>query len=242
MKPLLAVALWVFASAGPVSAAPAFPELTGRVVDGAGMLSAAVERRITQLLAEHERATTNQVVVVTLDHLDGYTIEEFGYQLGRHWGIGQEEVDNGALLIVAARERKVRIEVGYGLEGVLTDAVAATIVHTIVLPEFRLGRFARGIEGGVAAILQAIAGEFQAPPAERRERDSNPFGIIGLLIVVVGFQVIRGLGRGRRGRRRGLFIGGIPGGLGGSRGGGGFGGGFGGGGGGFGGGGASGGW
>ncbi|SFT94834.1 TPM domain-containing protein [Halomonas saccharevitans] len=92
-----------------------FPELTGRVVDRADLLDQATESRLSVQLAAHEEATTEQLVVATLPDLQGVTIEEYGYQLGRHWGIGQEEKDNGALLIVAPKERKVRIEVGYGL-------------------------------------------------------------------------------------------------------------------------------
>ena len=107
------------------AAAIKFPELTGRVVDNAGLLSPAVEQALTEQLAAHEQATTNQVVVVTLPNLQGYTIEEFGYQLGRYWGIGQKGKDNGVVFLVAKAERKVRLEVGYGLEGVLTDALSA---------------------------------------------------------------------------------------------------------------------
>src|SRR5699024_5869787 len=88
--------------------APDFPELTGRVVDQADMLPAEDESALSRMLAAHEEATTNQVVVVTLPDLQGYSIEDFGYQLGRHWGIGQEGKDNGALLIVAESERAIR--------------------------------------------------------------------------------------------------------------------------------------
>ena len=118
---------------------PDFPELTGRVVDRADMLPAKVERRLSQMLEAHEQSTTEQVVVVTLPNLQGYAIEDFGYQLGRHWGIGQEGEDNGALLLVAKDERRIRIEVGYGLEGRLTDATSATIINQIITPAFRQG-------------------------------------------------------------------------------------------------------
>ncbi|HSH49628.1 MAG TPA: TPM domain-containing protein, partial [Halomonas sp.] len=104
-----------------------FPELTGRVVDRAELLDPATESRLSDMLAAHEKASTEQLVVVTLPNLQGASIEQYGYQLGRHWGIGQAEKDNGALLIVAPNERKVRIEVGYGLEGRLTDAQSSVI-------------------------------------------------------------------------------------------------------------------
>ena len=113
---------------------PDFPDLTGRVVDRADMLPAKVERRLSQMLEAHEQSTTEQVVVVTLPNLQGYAIEDFGYQLGRHWGIGQEGEDNGALLLVAKDERRIRIEVGYGLEGRLTDATSATRSGRGILP------------------------------------------------------------------------------------------------------------
>ncbi len=217
-----------------------FPKLTGRVVDNAGMLDANTQRELTQLLTEHENATTNQVVVVTLDDLQGYTIEEFGYRLGREWGIGQKDKNNGVLLLVAKSERKVRIEVGYGLEGLLTDAIASNIVHGVMLPEFRKGRFDEGIRAGTRSIIQALAGDYQT--VERKSDGEEGIGF-WLFMVFLGFWIIlmllRGMGGGGvSGYRRGGFY---PGGFGGSGGFGG-GGGFSGGGGSFGGGGASGGW
>src|SRR5208337_5482968 len=99
-----------------LAAEPKFPPLTGRVVDDARVLDTWTQSELTDMLADHERATGEQVVVVTLDSLQGYSIEDYGYQLGRHWGIGQKGKNTGALLIVVPKERKVRIEVGYGLE------------------------------------------------------------------------------------------------------------------------------
>ncbi len=139
---------------------PTFPELTGRIVDNANMLDHTREQRIKNLLTEHENATTNQVVVVTLLGLGGYDIETYGYQLGRAWEIGQEGKDNGVLLIVAKKERKVRIEVGYGLEGTLTDAISAHIINRIIVPKFKQGKFGKGIEKGTAAIIQALSGQY----------------------------------------------------------------------------------
>jgi len=131
-------------------------------VDQAGLISAPVESRLTTKLIEHENATTNQVVVVTLSSLHGYTIEDFGYRLGRHWAIGQKDRNNGVLLIVAPDERKVRIEVGYGLEGALPDVLAKRIIEREILPEFRKDRYEAGIVAGTGAILSAIAGEYRA--------------------------------------------------------------------------------
>ena len=118
---LLILLLLILASRA-LAAAPKFPTLTGRVVDDAGVLDASTQSQLTDMLAAHERATGEQVVVVTLDSLQGFSIEDYGYQLGRYWGIGQKGKNTGAILIVAPKEHKVRIEVGYGLEGTLTDA------------------------------------------------------------------------------------------------------------------------
>ena len=242
----------LLASALVQAAQPEFPPLTGRVNDRAGLLSERDERELEAALARFEAETTNQIVVATLDSLQGLPIEEYGYQLGRHWGIGQAGKDNGALLIVAPEEREVRIEVGYGLEGDLTDAQSRTIIETRILPRFRQGDFAAGIKAGVAAMIETLGGSYDPalPPVEIRdsERAPSPFPLaIALPIIMLIF--LSRLSR-RQGRRRGRYrgYGGpiiVPGGWGGRRGGfggGGRGGGFGGGGGSFGGGGASGRW
>ncbi len=137
---------------------PRFPPLTGRVVDDADILNGSTRAALTDILAQHERETGNQVVVITLKDLQGYTIEDFGYQLGRKWGIGQKEKNNGALLIVAPREHKVRIEVGYGLEGVLTDAASRAIIERDILPAFRRGDFNAGVLAGVTSMLRVLGG------------------------------------------------------------------------------------
>jgi uncharacterized protein len=141
--------------------AQTFPELTGRVVDQAGVLGPTTENDLTKLLAAHESKSANQVVVVTVTSLEGHAIEEYGVRLGRHWGIGEGDRNNGILLIVAPNERKVRIEVGYGLEGALPDALAHRIIQDEILPEFRQNRMRDGIVQGTRAVLQAISGEYQ---------------------------------------------------------------------------------
>jgi uncharacterized protein len=183
------------------------------------------------------------VVVVTLKSLQGTSIEDYGYQLGRHWGIGQKGKDNGALLIVAPNEHKVRIEVGYGLEGELTDAASKLIIENIIVPAFKSGRFGPGIVAGTGAILKVLGGEQLEVPV-RRERDEQRGtggGLPLLPMLFVGLFWLFAM-RGRVGRRGGFFPIFFPGSGGGRGGGGSFGGGFGGGGGGFGGGGASGSW
>jgi uncharacterized protein len=231
--------LFLLACHGAVAAEPVFPALSGRVVDEAGLLSAAERERLTAQLAAHERATGQQVVVVTLRSLQGLPIEDFGYRLGRAWGIGEKGKNTGALLVVAPSERAVRIEVGYGLEGLLTDALSRSIIERDILPAFRQGQFARGIVDGTAAMLVALGGTAAAPargasPVPAANDDFAPLIFIGIILFIIIMRFYFGRGRG-------VWI--VPGG--GSWGGsssGGFSGGFSGGGGSFGGGGASGKW
>src|SRR5271156_3082728 len=130
IRSLIALALTAFMLAGaPVRADPTFPPLTGRVVDNAHVLSAQTQADLTTKLAALEQKTGDQLVVVTLPSLQGYEIEDYGYQLGRAWGLGQKGKDNGAILIIAPAEHKVRVEVGYGLEPVLTDALSSVIIQ-----------------------------------------------------------------------------------------------------------------
>ena len=150
--------LAALAIAAPASA-QTFPALTGRVVDDAGMLSEGTRALLTRELAELEAKTTRQLVVVTVKSLEGRTIEDYGVRLGRAWGIGQRGKNNGALLIVAPNERKVRIEVGYGLEGDLPDAVAKVIIEERILPNFRQGNMVGGVVGGTESIIQVLSGD-----------------------------------------------------------------------------------
>lgn len=135
-----------------------FPALTGRVVDEAGILDETTRASLTEALADLEKKTTDQLVVVTLKSLQGTSIEDYGYQLGRRWQIGQKDKNNGALLIVAPTERKVRIEVGYGLEGTLTDAIGKFIIETSILPRLKAGDVPGGIKRGVEDVTQVLSG------------------------------------------------------------------------------------
>jgi uncharacterized protein len=232
---------------------PSFPQLTGRVVDDANVLPADVREQLTQKLQALQDKTTTQLVVVTLPSLQGYDIADYGYQLGRAWGIGQKGSDNGALLIVAPTDRKVRIEVGYGLEPTLTDAVSSLIIQNAILPRFRAGDIPGGIVRGTDDIIQVLSGdadEFKKRAAEMEaektdETDWITFVVIVVILLIFIWQHFRGgpgSTFGRRGGSTPIFFpsgGGRGGGWGG---GGGFGGGFSGGGGSFGGGGSSGSW
>ncbi len=166
--PLLAALILVAPfSAHPAFSVPEFPALSGRVVDNADLLDGSQEREITRQLEKHESETSNQVVVVTLSRLQGMTIEEYSNRLGRHWGIGQAGRNNGILLVVAPKLRKVRIEVGYGLESDLPDATSRQIIHQEILPAFRNNNYPHGIMAGVDAILAAIAGSYEPQPTPK---------------------------------------------------------------------------
>ena len=184
LGPALVVA-FLLAAGVAISAEPEFPTLTGRVVDTADTLSPSVREALTQMLARQQAMTGQQIVVVTLKSLQGYTIEEYGYQLGRHWGIGQEGQNNGALLIVAPNERKVRIEVGYGLEDRLTDATSRIIIDQQMLPHFRQGDYSTGVLEGTAAILRALGGS-QAAPGITSSR-YQPGGVLQHALVFIVF-------------------------------------------------------
>jgi uncharacterized protein len=133
-----------------------FPQLTGRVVDEAELLDASTRKALDFKLFVLEATTTDQFVVVTVSSLRGQLIEDFGLQLGNYWKIGQKDKNNGVLLIVAPIERKVRIEVGIGLEGKLTNAIAQSILESDILPFFRQGNYGVGIMRGVDSIIAVL--------------------------------------------------------------------------------------
>lgn len=250
----LACLLLVSAQAGW---AQQFPKLTGRVVDAANLIDPPREAQIVARLEALEKQSGRQLVVVTLPDLQGYDISDYGYRLGRAWGIGDKERDDGALLIVAPTERKVRIEVGYGLEGILTDALSSQIIRNTIVPRFKANDYPGGIVAGSNAIADLLAlpadearkrAELAAKEAQKTQGGSDIGTAIFVLFIVFFFIVPMFFGR-RRGRafRDGvapaiLWGPSIGSGWGGGSSGWGGGGGFGGGGGGFGGGGSSGSW
>ena len=251
------VSLTLVLGFAPASAEPTFPTLSGRVVDDANLLSPADKQALTADLKALEEKSSDQVVVVTLPSLQGYSIEDYGYQLGRHWGIGTKQLSNGVLLIVAPNERKVRIEVGRGLEPILTDALSKIVIENAILPRFRAGDFTGGVKDGVRDITKVLTGdaaevEQRAKARQTHTRDPDMDWTMVVFWIVILLLFIWVMWRSSQtpaaaGRYGGPII--VPGpGWGGGWGGGGFsgggfgGGGFSGGGGGFGGGGASGGW
>ncbi len=170
---------------GQVFAAPNFPELTGRVVDQVGLLSAERQQEIVQKLSDFEQGSSAQIVVAVIESLEGYEIRDYGIQLARHWEIGQKDKNNGILLLVAPNDRKVVIEVGYGLEGSLTDALSHLIIQEEIVRRFKAGNFERGIEAGVDAILAALSGELTEQSLYDAKSNQND----GLGIVFVVFMI-----------------------------------------------------
>src|SRR5215510_3012525 len=186
----LALALVVLGlSLGFAAAAPKFPALSGRIVDEANLLSPEDRAGLERELQALEEKSSDQLVIYTARSLQGYPIEDFGYQLGRAWQIGQKGKDNGVVLIVAPNERKVRIEVGRGLEPQLTDVMSKLIVENAILPAFRRGDFAAGIKAGVRDIRDVLLGDAEAVKARAKassKRENVP-GISPALIMLIFF-------------------------------------------------------
>jgi uncharacterized protein len=252
-------ALLVAAPAAAQSALPPLPLAPNRYfTDSAGLVDAGTALRLNEKLRQFDQQTSTQVVVVVMAELPWPSLEDFTARAAEAWRVGRKELDNGAILFVFVKDRAVRIEVGYGLEGALPDATAKRIIEEVIIPAFRQGNFAGGIEAGADAMMAATRGEYTAPAATPRTRRRGGGGSILLIVVIlllVNWMIGRNMSRGRyttygrRGRRSGwggpvYWGGGGWGGRGGGWGGGGFGGGggFSGGGGSFGGGGASGRW
>jgi uncharacterized protein len=186
-RAILPVIVWICLAGACAAQSLTFPALTGRVVDEAGLLDDAARAALTQSLAALEQKTTDQLVVVTLKSLQGTSIEDYGYQLGRRWQIGQKDKNNGVLLIVAANERKARIEVGNGLEGTLTDAVTKLIIENSILPRFKVADFSGGIKRGAEDIIQVLSGDAQEWQDRATQQVSQPLpkAVIWLAIAVV---------------------------------------------------------
>lgn len=177
------------------------PPLRGRVNDTAGMLSPGAVRQLDILLQDFEQKDATQIVVLTVASLEGAALEEFSMRVAERWKIGQKGLDNGAILLISRADRKVRIEVGYGLEGRLTDLKAGRIIREVIVPEFRAGRFDRGVVNGVQAMIDAVRGEFQAAAKQEADdlamanlTDAIPFLILFVFLVFSLGRVSRPLG------------------------------------------------
>jgi uncharacterized protein len=160
------------------------------VVDDAQLLGADDEEQLTSDLKALEDKSSDQLVVVTVPSLQGHAIEDFGYQLGRHWGIGTKQLSNGVLLIVAPNEHKVRIEVGRGLEPTLTDALSKIIIENSILPRFRAGDFAGGIKDGVRDIVKVLTGDAAEVEERAKARHDADSPAINWLMVIFWVLII----------------------------------------------------
>src|SRR4249919_3438926 len=186
--PLLVAVALVFVAT--VAAALTFPPLTGRIVDQADIISPAAKAAIEPKLADLETKSGIQLVVATVNSLEGQEIEPYANALFRNWKLGEKTKNNGVLLLVAPKERRVRIEVGYGLEGTLTDALAKVIITNAITPRFKTGDFSDGISRGVDDIITVLttdASEWEKRPALRLDHQpaNEPLNWIILLIVIV---------------------------------------------------------
>lgn len=200
----------------PIAHAQSFPKFTGFVVDAANVLPADREAQIAASLDALQKDTGRQLVVATIADLQGYPIEDYGYRLGRAWAVGLKNLNNGAILIVAPNDRKVRVEVGYGLTPVLTDALSSVIVNQAILPAFRSGDIPGGIVAGTDAIVQQLrlpdaeakarvdAAVAERDPVKRKTGGGVPLSLVfwGLVIAFVLLTMMRGGGGGGGGGRR----------------------------------------
>jgi uncharacterized protein len=214
---LAGVCALAVAALAPAVAQPKFPPLSGRIVDEAGLLKAEDLAAIAQDLKALEEKSTDQLVVYTTRSLQGYPIEDFGYRLGRFWQLGQKGKDNGVILIVAPSDRKVRIEVGRGLEPQLTDLMTKLIIENAILPAFRRNDFSGGIRAGVRDIRDVLLGDVEAVKerargaAKRSPGDGGSalpvlilvaFILVAVMIVWVQSRQTAHPGRAMRDRRR----------------------------------------
>jgi uncharacterized protein len=198
----LTIALTASLCALVTAFALSFPSLTGRVVDQANIIQVATRTAIEQKLADLEAKSGIQLVVATVTSLEGQEIEPYANQLFRNWKLGEKMKNNGVLLLVAPNERRVRIEVGYGLEGTLTDALSKVIIANAITPRFKAGDFSGGISRGVDDIITVLttdASEWQQRPSLRldNQQTADPASwllivggiiLVGLLIVSPGFR------------------------------------------------------
>lgn len=184
------LALLLLILAVGAQAQPSVPPLTGRVVDQADVLDASTEQALTDQLAAHERATSNQVVVLTIPSLEGESVERVALDVFNTWGLGQADTDNGVLILIARDDREMRIEVGYGLEGTLTDSRAGRIIRSEFVPAFRNGNYDAGTLAGVNAVVGTIEGTYVPSPEASGTGGDEPSWVFRLLF--------------------GLFFGGMP--------------------------------
>lgn len=156
------------------------PTLAGRVVDNANILNESTKTTLNNMLKNEETNSSNQIAIATIKSLHGYHIDDFSIELARKWALGQKGVDNGVLLLIAPKEKKIRIEVGYGLEGALTDKISHEIIMYTITPHFKKGDFDGGVLQATKEIIQAIKGEYK-PKRSSSKGQSFPIFIVFML-------------------------------------------------------------
>ncbi|HQY57205.1 MAG: TPM domain-containing protein [Nitrospira sp.] len=198
--------LWLTGVASLPAVALDVPPLSGRIVDQAHVLPPAVVERLTADLAAHEAKTSNQVAVLIIPSLEGEPLFDFSHRVATAWKLGRKGSDNGVLLLVSIKDRHIRLEVGYGLEGMLTDARSAQIIRNEIVPRFRAGDVPAGVTAGVQAILRTIEGTYSAPehPAATPS-SSDTFANVAFAVIL---GIVVGLFFSRANRVVGPVVGG----------------------------------
>lgn len=208
---LASIAICIIGATSTVFAITLPDRPTGHVNDYAGIISAEVATQIESKLASFEESVGHEIAVVTVRDLQDTTIEDFAEKLFQAWGIGKAKSDNGVLFLIAPTERKMRIEVGYGLEGALTDALAGRIIGDIVTPSFRAEDYSKGIQDGTDAIMLAVQNEPIAFPEELGSSASDGEGWVGFFwfVVIILWSIFSSLGGSKRWWPGGVILGGI---------------------------------
>lgn len=185
---LLALTLILLSSG--LAVALEVPPLKGRVNDYAGILSPATAQQLEAMLENFEATDSTQIVLLTIPSLEGDSLENFSMRVVESWKIGQAKLDNGALLLISKNDRKLRIEVGYGLEGTLTDLTSGRIIRDVITPRFKEGNFDQGVMDGLSAMMAAVKGEFTASPSSNKQRQSNVDPGAFFIMAIIVFSIL----------------------------------------------------
>jgi uncharacterized protein len=198
--------LWIVLLSTPLSARD-IPALKARVNDDAGILSAFAIQQLDAMLGQLEQSDSTQIVVLTVPSLAGDSLEDFSIRVAEAWKIGHKGRDNGAILLIAQQERKIRIEVGYGLEGSLTDLISGRIIRNVIAPRFREGDVDRGVLDGVQAMIGVVRGEF-TPPEDTEKKTGDPSGenVLGFIVVLLFINLFSKLHRYAGATAGGFFL------------------------------------
>ncbi|MDB5231069.1 MAG: hypothetical protein JWN76_1874 [Chitinophagaceae bacterium] len=206
MKKLLSIFI-IFLSAFQLTAQnlPARPNPPKLVNDYAHVLSPEQLQILEQKLTALDDSTSNQIAIVLLKSLDGYPIEDYAVDLFRKWGIGNKKTNNGVLIIAAIDDRKIKIEIGYGLEGAIPDITTNSIIQNDIAPNFREGNYYHGLDVATDNISKAATGEYKVQRQKTASRGRSGSGLFGFIVVLIIFLVMSGRGRGGGGGRGGMF-------------------------------------